>query len=254
MGTVFGNFQTKPLTMKLVIIAFASLLLTSNCEPEADPQFPIIPYALQPRPYFAPHFFQPYMQLATYPAITYPGATYPAAIREKKVATEVSVQPYASRSEREFWDEFYTLHNKYRDDNNLGELHIDVNIEEILESAGYVTGHGHSARQRLNDYAKRVTKTTWKPEALENFAGSFGGRLTPAELLREWQNSNGHNRTILGQKGPKWDAFGCAMARSGNSYSYLCAYREKGTCGSVSYTRTAYGSVSYLRCKDRNCC
>jgi len=159
-----------------------------------------------------------------------------------------------SRSDREFWDEFYTLHNEYRNDNNLGLLHVDVNMEEILQSAGYATGHGHSARQRLNDYAGRVTATAWTPEALENFASSTGYRMTPAQLLAQWKKSGGHNRTILGQKGPTWDAFGCAIAKSGNSYSYLCGYREKGTCGSVSFKHISYGSVNYLRCKDRNCC
>jgi len=158
-----------------------------------------------------------------------------------------------SRSEREFWDEFYTLHNKYRSDEKLGELHVDVNMEEILQSAGYARGHGHSARQRLNDYARRVTATGWKPEALENWAMSDRA-MTPAELLHTWKTSDGHDRTILEKKGPTWDAFGCAIGRSGNKYSYLCGYREKGTCGSVSFKRTSYGSVSYLRCANRNCC
>ena len=49
-----------------------------------------------------------------------------------------------------YWDEFYTLHNDYRSQQGLGELHVDVNIEEILQRAGFVTGHGHSQANNLH--------------------------------------------------------------------------------------------------------
>merc|ERR1712117_271119 len=173
MGTVFWASQTKPLTMERVIIILAFLILTSNCEPDADPQIPIIPYALQPRPYFAPHFLQPYLHLAPYPAV------FQQTNTAKESPSTSLIQPYSGPGTPvELSWEIYYNHEFYRawfaekyGISNMRMLLIDDDLAKKAENyAAQCTYPAHSQDSESENLYKLTNNKGTVPDNLHERA------------------------------------------------------------------------------------
>jgi len=140
-------------------------------------------------------------------------------------AIVIAVEAY--KEDKSFWDEFYYLQNKERDD----ALLVDDQIEEILEEVGFNTeGHNH---RRINEITKyTLCRSGDFGKNAYPAPGYLWGEETPKSLLAVWMNSPVHKGII---QDPKHKYVGCARGRSGSNYSYICAFRganrlERGVC------------------------
>jgi len=162
-------------------------------------------------------------------------------------AIVIAVEAY--QEDISFWDEFYALQNEKRSN----DLIVDERIEEILEEVGYTTrGHNHRRKNQIDKYTSCMA---WSSE--ENYAIIKNGEHTPKSLLDRWMGSTkGHRETILSSQ----NAYvGCARGRSGNNYSYLCAFRGTDkknlmyTCSNRRFGIWPKGTFEYQRCGPPKC-
>lgn len=132
-------------------------------------------------------------------------------------AIVIAVEAY--KEDESFWDEFYALQNRERG----YSLTVDNQIEKILEEVGFNTkSHDHKRINQIQKYTKCMSGLF--AENASPSAGQRGREETPESLLARWMGSPDHKRNI---QDPRHKYVGCARGRSGNNYSYLCAFRAK---------------------------